>query len=216
MPLPGSATTDARGLGRGGRLARALAWGGVIGPVAFVADWAILGLRRPGYSPVHDAISQLAALGAPTRTAMTVGFIIDGLGLASYGLALREANAGPAWKFATLTGLSTLGVAAFPLGTPTSGKLHGLFAVVTYASLVGVPVAWTVTEHRRHGSALSKLSIGTAIASATALAISLSNGRGHGIAQRTGLTIGDAWVVASALALVRAHRETNATVTSEG
>jgi hypothetical membrane protein len=209
---------DSSGAGRpsGRLLGRALAWGGVIGPVAFVADWSILGHLRPGYSAVHDAISQLAALGSPTRTAMTAGFIVDGLGLAAYGLALRDADAGPAWKLATVTGLGTLGVAAFPLGTPTSGKIHAAFAVVTYASLVGVPVASAITRARRSGKAISKPAVATAVASAAALAISMCNVRGHGLAQRTGLTIGDAWVVVSALGLLRARVEAGPVAAPEG
>src|SRR5216684_8341678 len=58
---------------------RWLALGGVVGPAVFVADWAILGIVRPQYSPIHDAISRLAELGASTRPAMTAGFIVDGL-----------------------------------------------------------------------------------------------------------------------------------------
>ena len=206
------------GVGRrsGSKLGRVLAWGGVVGPVAFVADWAVLGHLRPGYSAVHDAISQLAALDSPTRAAMTAGLVVDGVGLVAYGLALRDADAGLAWKLATVTGLGTLGVAAFPLGTPMSGKIHAAFAVVTYASLVGVPVAVAVTQTRRYGKALSKTAIATATAAAAALAISLCDVRGHGLAQRTGLTIGDAWVVASALALLRARIETPPVVAPEG
>ena len=46
---------------------RRLALGGMVGPAAFVGAWAVLGARLPGYDPTQDAISRLAADGAPTR-----------------------------------------------------------------------------------------------------------------------------------------------------
>jgi hypothetical membrane protein len=184
------------------------AWGGIVGPVVFIADWAILGFIRSGYSPVNDAISELAALGSSTRAAMTAGFIVDGLGLAAYGLALRHADAGPAWRFAVGTGLATLGVAAFPLGTPISGKIHAALAVVAYAALVGVPVAAAATTARRTGRPFSKVALAVSVAAGGALVVSACNVRAHGLAQRTGLTIGDAWVIASAVSLLRRARTT--------
>ena len=60
---------------------RWLALGGVIGPVAFVGSWAILGATTPGYSPVNGAISDLAAVDASSRAPMTAGFVVFGLGL---------------------------------------------------------------------------------------------------------------------------------------
>ncbi|HWD25319.1 MAG TPA: DUF998 domain-containing protein [Acidimicrobiales bacterium] len=179
-----------------------LALGGVVGPAVFVADWAILGIIRPGYSPVHDAISQLAELGSSTRLAMTAGFVVDGIGLAAFGVALRRLDAGQAWKFAIVTGLSTLGVAAFPLGTPLSGKIHAAFAVVAYASLVGVPVATAAANRSRSGRRPRVPLVVGATASA-ALFASVFNIQTHGLAQRVGLTIGDAWVAATAVGLAR-------------
>jgi hypothetical membrane protein len=38
---------------------RALAWGGVVGPILFVAAFTAVGALRPGYSPIHQAISAL-------------------------------------------------------------------------------------------------------------------------------------------------------------
>jgi hypothetical protein len=48
---------------------RLLALGGVIGPVAFVGSWALAGATTAGYSPLDSAISELAAVDAPTRVA---------------------------------------------------------------------------------------------------------------------------------------------------
>jgi hypothetical membrane protein len=40
-------------------LIRLLAWGGIIGPILFVAAFTIAGALRPGYSPISQAISAL-------------------------------------------------------------------------------------------------------------------------------------------------------------
>ncbi len=95
--------------------ARALAIGGFVGPAAFVGAWTAAGLRTRGYSPVTDAISDLAAIGASTRSLMTAGFVVDGIGLTAFGLSMRTAVEGRAWMAAVATGVATLGVAAAPL-----------------------------------------------------------------------------------------------------
>jgi hypothetical protein len=80
---------------------------------------------------VHDAISRLAAVHAPTQALMTGGFVAFGVGVPLYGLALRRTIDGPAWIAAVATGLATLGVAATPLDTSSGvDRLHGVFASV--------------------------------------------------------------------------------------
>ena len=132
-----------------GRLRNVAIAAGIVGPGFFISDWAVLGARAAGYSPVHDAISELARMHAATRPAMTAGFVVLGAAVPAYALALRDALPGPAWRFAVVHGVATLGVAAFALGTPTSGKIHGAFAGLAYASLAAVPIAAGVPLSRR-------------------------------------------------------------------
>ncbi|MGH9150419.1 MAG: DUF998 domain-containing protein, partial [Acidimicrobiales bacterium] len=94
---------------------RVAAAGGLVGPAAFVGAWAAGGVVAPGYSPVGHAISRLAAPGAPARGLMTAGFVAFGLALPAYGWALRRAGLGRSGAAAVVTGLATLGVAAFPV-----------------------------------------------------------------------------------------------------
>src|SRR4051794_19526616 len=82
------------------RASGVLAWGGVVGPVAFATAWATLGASSPGYSPTHDAISLLAATSASTQPAMTAGFVAFGVGVSLYAIALRSTLPGPAWTAA--------------------------------------------------------------------------------------------------------------------
>jgi hypothetical membrane protein len=73
------------------------ATGGVVGPVAFVAAWLGAGLATGGYSAVEGAISDLAAVGAPHRGLMTLGFVVFGVAVPIYGLALRRVLPGWSW-----------------------------------------------------------------------------------------------------------------------
>ena len=189
---------------------RPLAWGGVVGPAAFVADWAVLGARRAGYSPISDAVSRLAETGASTRLAMTGGFLVYGTGLVAYGMALREGEPSPAWPFAILTGIATFGVAAFPLGTPTSGTIHAVFAAAGYVTLAATPIAAGRALRAQGRRGLARLSVVTGVVSAGFLLASIVTTTSHGLTQRIGLTAGDAWIVASAASLLLRPRPAQA------
>ncbi len=120
---------------------RSAAWGGIIGPAAFIGAWALGGAITSGYSPVEDAISRLAAVHAETRPLMTAGFVIFGVGLPVYACALRDALAGPAWCTAAAAGIATLLVAAAPLDhSATVDTLHGVFAGTGYVALALTPL----------------------------------------------------------------------------
>jgi len=95
----------------------------------------VAGARTKGYSPVHDAISRLAAADAPTRWLMTAGFVCFGVCVPIFSLVLRRALPGPAWLAAAVSGYATLGVAVSPIHvTPRLSQLHGLFASIGFAA----------------------------------------------------------------------------------
>lgn len=179
-----------------------MAWGGLVGPTAFLGAWVVGGATRAGYGPVSQAISQLAAVGAPDRYLMTAGFVIFGLGAAGYSLALRAAVPGPAWLAALATGLATLGVAAVPLGRSSAADVaHGGLAGAGYLALVALPLLAGRAFDARGARTLAALSNLAALVSAVALALSVW-GPATGLFQRIGLTTGHAWMAASAVALV--------------
>lgn len=184
------------------RSTRLLASGGVIGPGSFITAWAIQGARTSNYSPIEDAISQLAAVGAPTRPGMTAGFITFGVGVSLYGFTLHRILPGPAWAFAVATGLATLGVAALPLdaGVDTA---HGVAAGLGYATLAAVPLAAAPYIYGRTSKAAALVA---GMASAGLLiATTVVDGR-HGFLQRAGLTIADVWIAATAAKVARRGR----------
>jgi hypothetical membrane protein len=176
--------------------ARHLAWGGVVGPLAFISCWLAGGLRTEGYSPVDDAISRLAADGAETRWLMTFGFVAFGVGVPLFGLALRRALPGSrAWIAAVVTGVATIGVALTPLDLSDGvDRLHGIAAGTGYASLALLPI-------------LAGLAMGSRCSVAVGLLIGLCLvgtfvDQVNGLAQRTGLTLGDLWILWTARAIL--------------
>ena len=177
----------------------------MIGPTAFVGAWIVGGLIKKNYSPVEDAISRLAAVGSSTRPLMTCGFVCFGVAVPAYALALRRWIGGPSWMAAFGTGVATLGVAAVPLGMSSSGDLlHGGLATTGYITLTATPLlaARTLWHARRRTTARLSLAIGTGAGLCLAATVL---GRHHGLWQRTGLSIGDSWLVASAVAMLIGH-----------
>jgi hypothetical protein len=172
------------------RRTRLAALGGVVGPLAFISAWAVLGARTKHYDPTRDPISRLAAIGAPTRGAMTGGFLAFSAGLLLYVLAVRDRLPRVA-ALAAANAVATLGVAALPLEGFGGSAGHALAAGSGYLTLAAMPAA----SGLRGGKLLS-----TAIA--VALGLSVAGTERTGLFQRTGLTIGDAWIVATALWLL--------------
>ena len=174
--------------------ARTLAIGGLLGPAAFVGAWATAGLRTHGYSAISDAISDLAAIGAPTRSLMTTGFVIDGIGLTAFGLAMRTTVDGPAWMAAFATGVATLGVAAAPLGGGLGDGTHAAMAGIAYVSIAAASLV--AAGPLRQGGQRGWARASVAASAVTGLALLASTtGPAHGFWQRLGLTVGDAWIV---------------------
>ena len=193
-------------------MSRSLAWGGVIGPIGFVSAWTIGGIvtsRR--YSPVEDTISQLAAIGAPTRTLMTAGMVAFGVAVPAYGLALRRALPGRAWVAAAATGIATLGVAATPLDrSPLLDNLHLAAAGAGYITLAAVPLlARKALIAEGHGR-LAAFGTAMSAVSAAALPISIVVSQ-SGLFQRIGLTAGDVFLIASVPVIAKLNRSDPAT-----
>jgi hypothetical membrane protein len=182
---------------------RGLAAAGAVGVGAFVAAWSACGLLRDHYSPIDDAISRLAEVGAPYRAWMTVGFVTFGAGMILFSQAARLAVPGPSWLAAVVTGVAALGVAAAPLGRADAA--HYVFAVIGYVSLAALPML-AADRFRRVGAVgWARWSVGAGVGSAIFLALSALNGD-HGLTQRIGLGLTDLWVVTAATSMIWSGR----------
>lgn len=183
---------------------RTAALGGVIGPAGFIGAWAVgAAITSAPYSSIDDAISRLAAVGADTRWLMTAGFVTFGVSLPVYAWALRSRVPGRAWITAAATGVATLAVAATPLDrSDTVDRLHAVFAGIGYLTLAATPLLAArpllAMGHRR----LARTGIAAGVTSALALAATTS-GLPTGLFQRVGLTVSDAWIIATAVAITR-------------
>lgn len=160
--------------------------GGILGPVAFITAWAVLGRRRgDGYSAVADPISRLAAVGAPDRVAMTAGMLALAGGIGAWSSTLRSAATR---RMGGATALATLGIAVTPLGSSVGGVPHAVAAGAAYAALTLLPV---VARRTRGAAAVS-------VVAGTLLLASVSAPSARGVLQRAGLTVAHAWIVARA------------------
>ncbi len=182
---------------------RLAALGGVVGPAAFIGAWVIGSAVAPAYSAVDDPISRLGAVGADTRPLMTVGFVAFGIGVPLYAVASRVFVGGLGWVTAAATGLATLAVAALPLDrSPTVDTWHGIAATTAYVALAATPILSARRLGERGRRRLARLGIVCASVTTTSLALSVT-GLPTGLFQRIGLTAGDLWIMAAAMAVGR-------------
>ena len=162
---------------------------GVVGPAAFVGAWVAGSIlrRRDGYSPVDDPISGLAEIGSSTRPLMTAGFVAFGVAVPVFAALDRRDLGAPATTALVVAGLGTLGVAAIPLHPVDDVPLHAVAAIAGYVGLAAAPAL-----------ARTDRSVPLAMLSAACLAAT-ALGPAHGVLQRAGLTVVDAWIVRRAL-----------------
>jgi hypothetical membrane protein len=96
------------------RISRWLVLGGVVGPIVLCVDFTVAGLIRPGYSPIHQAISDLGI--GSNGWLLNVSAVISGLLLVvfavGFSLSMRAVlSRGWRWLSAILLALHGLGFA---------------------------------------------------------------------------------------------------------
>lgn len=184
---------------------------GIAAPSAFVGAWLVGGTRLPDYDPLVDAISRLAAEGAPTRPLMTSGMVTFGLLVPVWARTLGRVLESPGLRWTVTTaGVATLAVAGLPLtqeGGTTQDALHAVAAGIGYVAMAATPlVAAPLLRRRGHGRAAAA-SVAVGAVSVAGLVGTLLVGEdgqvGSGGLQRLGLTVVDAWHVVAALAVLR-------------
>jgi len=171
--------------------------GGVAGPAAFVATWTLLGIRAEGYSPVGEPISRLAAQGAPSRAAMTSGFLAYSIGVAGFATRV-DILGGPAAAATAANAVAMAALAALPLSDTGDNRAHVAAAGATYLSLALVPLLAARRPDCGVSRTRSAASRTAGLAAGGCLALSLIHRRGRGGWQRAGLTAGQAWIASSA------------------
>jgi hypothetical membrane protein len=129
-------TTRTDSTTRSGSTTRLLALGGVIGPLMFVVAFTIAGFLRPGYSPLHQAVSDLGV--GSLAWLLNVPVIVMGVLLIACSAAILR-TLGPAlgdpWRWVCS------GLLALPgLGFAWAGIFTEAPATVTLHWVVGMPL----------------------------------------------------------------------------
>jgi hypothetical membrane protein len=127
---------------RGDQTARWLALiGGVINPIAFVLAYTVAGLLRPGYSPIHQAISDLGV--GPNGGLMDAIAVLHALLLIAFavGFALLMRGvltAGWRWVGTALLVLRALAQVTTGLFTdaPATVRIHSLATIIALVSMM--------------------------------------------------------------------------------
>jgi hypothetical membrane protein len=113
-----------------------LALGGVIGPILFVAAFTVGGVVRPGYSPIHQAISDLGV--GSNAWLLNVSLVLLGLLLIAFAFGF-ERSLRPAlsqtWRWVCAALLACTG-----LGFAVAGIFTEAPATVAIHWMVGMPL----------------------------------------------------------------------------
>ena len=111
----------------------------LIGPVQSVSGWLIAGSLWPGYDPIRQTISDLAAPESPVHVIMSSFFVLGGTLTIIAGLFARTFSM-PGRVALVLAGLCTYGLTIFP--TPLIGYSipHRIFAISSFVLSAGWPL----------------------------------------------------------------------------
>ncbi len=168
-----------------------------VAPVALIGGWTWAAARQPpGYDPIRQSISALAASGATDRWIMTAGLAVLGLCHVVTGAGLTDAGRAGRSLLA-LGGLATVVVACLP--QPAGGHVQA--AGVGFIALTLWPAVSRVPGHR----------VGFAVAAVLAalliwFATQLGGGSALGLSERILAGAQALWPLVVSLSLLPARR----------
>jgi len=183
--------------------------GVIVGPTAFISAWFVSGAMTEGYSPTHDHISDLAAIGAPTRTLMNGGFTVFAVAVGLAASPLRRHIGTPAAAVLGANALLSIGIMLAPLGQSEQGdRIHSVVAGLGYLALAATAPAAAPALAKR-SRPLAAASVGVGAISLACLVASVVRPE-SGFWQRAGITATDAWMIAMGLLAVTSQRRDRA------
>ncbi|MEV0216565.1 DUF998 domain-containing protein [Micromonospora sp. ALFpr18c] len=176
-------------------------------PILLIGGWTVAeSLQPPGFDPLHDTISQLAALDARDRGVMTTALVGTGLAYLCTAFGLTEvARVGR--LLLAIGGVGTIMVAVFPL--PADPTAHGVSAGVAFIALAAWPffavggspdAPWTV---RRPFTIIAGL---TLLALVAWFGAALQSGNLVGLAERIAAGAQATWPLIVAVSLFATSR----------
>ncbi len=175
----------------------------IVGPAAFISAWVVSGVITEGYSPTRDHISDLAAIGAPTKTLMNAGFTVFAVAVGLAASPLRRHIGTPAAVVLGANALLSVGIMLAPLGQSEHGdQIHGVVAGLGYLALAATAPSAAPALAKR-SRPLAVVSIGVGAITLACLVASFVRPE-SGFWQRAGITTTDAWLIAIGLLAVTA------------
>ena len=161
--------------------------------------------QPPGYNPVRDTISSLAARGATDRWLMTAALLVVGVCYVVTGAGLRPARG--VGRIALMGGgVATVMVAAFPQPVRGNGVSHTIAATIAFTALA----AWPVLAVRRR-SGVPVLSVAAAVSATVVMVGFLAwftlelHGSHRGVAERGAALAEVVWPLVVAIGAWRAQ-----------
>ena len=124
-------------------------WGttaAVVAPVALIGGWMWAGAITPGYDPVRQTISDLAAADAPTHWLMTAALVVTGLAYIVTAVGLRPAD-GAGRALLGVGGVGVLLTAWIP--NTTEGRNEVGHMIVAYLAFLALTVWPAVIARNR-------------------------------------------------------------------
>lgn len=124
-------------------------WGtvaAVVAPVSLVGGWSWAGALTPGYDPVRQTVSDLAAAAAPTHWLMTTALVLTGLGYIVTAVGLRPAD-GAGRTLLVVGGVGVLLTAWIP--NDTQGRNEVGHMIVSYLAFLALTVWPAVIARNR-------------------------------------------------------------------
>ncbi len=116
--------------------------GGVINPIVFVLAYTVAGILRPGYSPIHQAMSDLGV--GPNGSLLDTIAVVHALLLMAFAvgfaLLMRQVlTVGWLWSGTALLVLRGLAQVTTGLFTdaPATVRIHSLATIVALLSMIG-------------------------------------------------------------------------------
>lgn len=111
----------------------------IIGPIQSVLGWTIAGALWPGYNPVTQTISDLAANESPVKWIMSSFFVLGGV-LTLIASIYAKTLGMPGRVALFVSAICTFGLTIFP--TPLVGYsiMHRVFAISSFVLSAGWPI----------------------------------------------------------------------------
>ena len=192
---------------------------GITAPVIYLGVIVVGGARRPGYSHLHQAVSELTEAGAPDRVGLNIALAVMELLTVAFGLgyfvAVRQVDRHLAASAALMVviGVAGLGFARFPMDPVDApitfdGGMHlvlvSISAVAAIAAVLLAALGWRRVQGTRGLGVFSFAMLAAMVASGVISGyVGANGGPGIGVWQRINTGAFGLWQVATALFLLQ-------------